>query len=405
MSPKFLRGMLYRDGKLALGVWHRALILILIFTALCGALAYGMTAMSESGEKPLTIAIVDKDDSIFSRMALKIVSEDDALSRIVSMVKTDEQSARSGIRENSFGAAILLPEGYLEDLSTGVPTDIKVIFAGGVTRGSDVLQCMSLIGERLIKTGQYAVFAGESAVVDNPETSRLYDDYIVGINDAILAEVMRSTSEYYTPETTSYSHSSLTLIQHTALVYIVFLIEICTLFFYRSTTADMSRGMYSRLVSLGGNAAGFIAPKVIYSFLFRLALGGVLFGGCGLIGKMELRAGGILPAVAAILFLAAEGALASVALYGNRYGIAILSGGYILSLLLCGGILPLSFLSERVAALGRMTPMGVGYSMTSTLFGADFDPLALLWGALWLAATAFLAARALESTKKEAFDI
>lgn len=405
MSPKFLRGMLYRDGKLALGAARRALILILVFAALCGALAYGMTAMSESGEKPITIAIVDNDDSLFSRMALKIVSEDSTLSRIVSTVKTDEKSARSGIGDNSFSAAIILPDGYLEDLSTGVPTDIKVIFAGGVTRGSDIVQCMSLIGERLIKTGQYAVFAGESAVVDNPETRRLYDDYIIGINDAILAEVMRSTSEYSEKETTSYSHSPLTLSQHTALVYAVFLIEICTLFFYRSTTADMSRGIYSRLVSLGGNPAGFIAPKVVYTFLFRLALGAAVFGGCGLIGKMELRAGGILPAALAILFLAAEGALASIALYGNSYGIAILSGGYVLSLLLLGGILPLSFLSDKVAALGRMTPMGVGYSMTSTLFGADFDPLALLWGALWLAAAAFGAVRALESSKKEALDI
>lgn len=405
MSRRFFSGMLYRDWKLALGALRRAMLLILIFILLCGALAYGMISMSESGEKPISIAIVDKDDSFFSRIALNVISDDETLSQIVSMVKTSEEDARSGIKNHSYSAAILLPKGYLEGISYGRPTKAKVIFASGVTRSSDIINTMSLIGERLIKAGQYGVFAGESAVLGAPGHSKYYEEYILGINDAILAEVISSADGYCTEETTSYSHSSLTLIQHTVLVYVVFLIEISTLFFYRSTTADMSRGIYSRLVSLGGNAAGFILPKVIYSFLFRLALGALLFCACAMIAGMELSANGILPAAAAILFLAAEGTLASVALYGNRYGIAILSGAYILFLLLTGGILPLSLLSGAVAKLGRLTPLGIAYSMTSTLFGAGFDGMALLLGVLWLAATGLLAVHALERTKKEAEEI
>lgn len=388
MGKIFNPAMWMRDRVLFCRALLYALILTVVFSLLCGALAGGVyLSLTQDTKAPLSLALVDEDGSLFSRLAISLISEHEDMSRLISVQTVTEQQAREGVEDRQFAGAVMLPSGYLDSILTGSSAHGTVVVADGVMRSGQWVRGFARLGERLIQAGQYGVFAGQRAVLAQEDYRDYYNDYLTSMNELLMQEALTGGKAYVSTRELPYGGTSLPLIPHTALLYLLFFLSLSTLFFYRSVTADMSSKRYARLQACGVTPLSFLLPKVTLSFVYRLLCGAALLLLIAqLMPDLSLRVtvGTLASAALALLFLAALGTLLSVTLAGNRYGIAVLSLLDTVALLLCGGVIPLSSLHDGLAYLGTLTPLGAAYGLCAPLFGAAPTLRAYLVALAWV---------------------
>ncbi len=402
MKFRTLSGMLYRDGKLFLASFWRALLLCVLFALLCGALLYTtLASVREDTETPIAVALVDEDGSFVSQIALTFIRNQKDVASVATVKITDYDEALIGIKNGDFSGAVILPENYLNAIMVGDFVHGKVLFSDGTLVDASLIRRVARTGERLIRMGQYGVFAGASAVSSNPETREIYDLYLLKINDALMYEASTANNRYITEEITAYSSSALPLAEHMVLLMLLSLASLSTLFFYRSATADLTPALTSRLRASGVGATAFLLPKILYSFLFRTLLCGSILLVLSHFFAFTLSPLTILLFLAALLLSSAFDTLLALCLAGNRFGIALLSFFFLLQMFFAGGILPLHYLILPLRAIGRYLPLGLTLSLASPLFGAKALPLSLVWLTLWLISLCFLATRRLKNICKE----
>ncbi len=383
MKQKGLSAMFYRDGRLFLASLWRTLLLGLCFALICGALAFAaFSSLTSEAKKPISLALVDEDNSMISRVALNYVRSQKNIAAIVSAELTNEEKALLGMENGDYLGAIILPRGYLNAIMDGDPVRGRVLIANSSMANADSLHRLVGVGENLIRMGQYGVFAGASVVWDQRELRPIYDTYILRINDALIYEATTATDRYIIDEELPYS-KTLPLLSHTLLTSLLTVLSLFTLLFYRSSTADLTPQKASRLWASGVSKAAFLIPKIALAFAFRLGFTALILVPLVPLLSLSPNAVDIAALVLALLMVCLLDTLLTVALAGNRFGVALFSLSLLLELFCIGGILPLSYLSDIIVSIGECLPLGLAYRCSATFFGSENAPLALLGLLLW----------------------
>ncbi|MBO4978821.1 MAG: ABC transporter permease, partial [Clostridia bacterium] len=303
---------------------------------------------------------------------------------LASIQKTNYENALAGVENGTFSGAVILPKDYLNAIMSGDFVRGKVLLSDGSFIDASLIRRVARTGEGLIRMGQYGVFAGASVVARNSETREIYDMYILQINDSLMYEASTANERYVTEETTAYSSSTLPLAEHTVLLMLLSLASLSTLFFYRSTTADLSPALTARLRASGVDAASFLVPKILYNLLFRLFLCGTLLLVISRFFTLTLTPLSVLSFLVALLLSSALDTFMAVCLAGNRFGIVLLSLFFLVQMFFAGGILPLHYLADPIAAIGRVLPLGLAFRLSASLLGASLAPISALLLMLWL---------------------
>lgn len=402
MKSNAYSAMLYRDGKLFLASLWRAVLLCVIFGLLLSALLYGiLSSVSRDTKAPIAVALVDEDGSLMSNLTLSFIRNQKDVSAVAEIVKTDRETALAGVESGDFKGAVILPKDYLNAITAGNFVHGKVLLSNGALVDASLIRRVARTSENLIRMGQYGVFAGASVVSRHPEARQVYDAYLLKINDTLLYEASTANDRYITEEITAYASSALPLTEHMALLMLLSLVTLSTLFFYRSQTEDMAPTHQARLRALGVGPMAFLLPKILYAFLFRILLCGALLPLLSRFLVLQLSPVSLLLLLAALLSGAILDTLLSVSLAGHRFGIALLSLFFLIQMFFTGGILPLHYLAEPLRAVGRVLPLGLTFSLSAPLLGAKLAPLSLLGSVLWLIPLSFAAARRLRKACTE----
>lgn len=396
MKTRTLQGMLYRDGRLFAASLWRALLLCALFAALCAALLLTvLAAIREENEAPVALALVDEDGSLASHIVLNYISNQKNMASLVTIQKTDADEALAGVEAGKFSGAVILPKDYLNAIMVGDFTRGKVLLSDGTLIDASLIRRAASIGEGLIQMGQYGVFAGATAVLGDTEARKIYDAYILKINDTLFYEAGTTADRYVTEQETAYVSSSLPLVEHTVLLMLLSLASLTTLFFYRAQSTDLSPALAARLRASGVGTATFVLPKILYALLFRLLLCGVALFALSKLFTLTLTPVALLLFAAALALSSAFDTLLSLCLAGNRFGILILSLFLLVQMFFAGGLIPLHYLAAPLRAIGRVLPLGLSLGLASPIFKAAASPLSLVWLALWVVPLCFLAHRRL----------
>ena len=392
MKTSALFAMLGRDAGLFVRSLWRALLLCALFATLLAAVLYGMLAsLKADTATPVSVALVDEDASLVSHFATNFIKNQKDVASLVSIQNTDYQAALNGVANGNFSGAVVLPEGYLNAIMVGDFVRGKVLLSDGTLVDASLIRRVARTGERLIRMGQYGVFAGASVVANDPEVRQFYDVYLLKINDSLMYEASTANDRYITEEQTSYASSVLPLIQHMGLVLLLALCSLSTLFFYRCQTQDQTPALTARLRAQGVSGASFAVSKICYSFLFRLLLSALILIPLSWTFKLNISATSLFGFVTALLLSASFDTLLALCLSGNRFGIALLSLVFAVQMFFAGGILPLHYLSPSLRAIGRILPLGISYALSAPIFGAQPARFEFLWFVLWLIPVWFLA--------------
>ena len=385
MKSRALIAMFSRDARLFLRSLWRALFLCAVFATLLAAVLYGMMSSINSDTKtPVSVALVDEDASLLSRFATNFIKGQKDVSVLVSVQNVDYETALTGIANGDFSGVVVLPEGYLNAIMVGDFVRGKVLLSDGTLINASLLRRVSRTGERLIRMGQYGVFAGASVVSSDPEVRAFYDMYLLRINDSLMYEASTANDRYIVAEETSYASSRLPLMEHMSLIFLLALCSVSTLFFYRAKTHDMSPTLTARLRAQGVDGCAFVIPKICYDFLFRLCLSALALIPLSKAFDLRFSPSSVACFIAALLLTSAFDTLLSLCFAGNRFGIAILSLFSVIQLFFAGGILPLHYLSPTLRTIGHALPLGISFALSAPIFGATTNWSGLLWLCLWL---------------------
>lgn len=390
-SPKGLKmlcSMLKRDLRLFLRCLLPALCLTLVFALVCAGAAFAALKGAEELYTPVKAAVVDEEDSVLSRMLIRVAAGTDYISGLMDISRCGMDEAMEGLRAGDYAAVIVLPEGFTGDISRGEYSRGRILLSPAAASHSQVVGSAAAFGELLLAAGQYGVFSGEELIREYGLGSDFHSAFLTQVNTQLLREAMGAESAYFDMEVTDYAGSSMSSASYYAVSWLTLVLFLCSIFFTRLYTADLTRSMLCRLRAAGVRDRAFVWGKLLWPALFRLLL---LVPAAALLSRflpVTPGAGALLSCLAAVLAVSVTGAALGM---GTGSGAAVNGIAAAAGLFLCGGIVPRQMLPDGVLLLGSLTPFGGVQALLAPLFGGGLAPwpaaaalIHTLAGLLWI---------------------
>lgn len=358
--------MLKRDFRL----FARCLVAALVFALFLGVVAYGaVAAVSKGGTGQMQIpeiAVVDKENSMLSRMLIGFVENSEFAAPLFQVTKAKEKEAMRRFAEGTCSAVIVLPEGFLEDISHGREAGGQIYLSEAVSSYANVVASAARFGEKMLAAGQYGVFCGERLLRDYGRTGEEHEQYLMAVNAKLLNEVLESNANYYELVLTDYDSTSLDIVSYYLTAWVAFVLMLGGLFFYKLYKTDLNASVYARLAAYGVKSRQFSAGKIAFPFAFQLCLSAVVLLLAA--GKLEitLTVGNILALLLALLLTSFLSYAFAVCMKNE---VVLTTAVAFVGLLLCGGVIPRPNLPAACKLVGDLSPLGVGRALVASCFG------------------------------------
>jgi len=391
-----LMNMLKRDMRL----FCRCLLVAVLFVLTLGAIGVGTAAAVGSGGsdafKPPEVAVVDKENSLLSRMVVGFVENSDFVAPLFRVNSMKEKEALRSFAEGSCSAVILLPEGFVEDISYGRESQGKILLSESLGSYSYVVESAARFGEKMLAAGQYGVFIGEELIRDYGKSSQEHEQFLLAVNSRLLKEALGANDNYFDVITAEYQNAALSPEQYYLTAWLAFVLSLVGLFFWKLYHTDLNRSMVTRLLSYGIKEWQFVAGKIMYPFLFQL---GMLI----LIGVLVAQKGNLILNIKTIVSVLLALVLAS----GLSFAFAVnIKNELMLSaslsfcgLLLCGGVIPRPLLPDLFCMIGDVSPVGVIRALLSPCLEGESGIMALACAVIYMVIIATLIRRGMKRYK------
>ena len=381
------KAMLKRDLRPAVRSLLTAVLLSALLAGICAGAFWVSVSASDSGESPVRVALFDGEDSFLSRLCIKMVRQLDFMEKLLDIESVTEEEARSGVADGSYAAAILLPEGFTDQILRGKASGGSILLSDAAGASAELVSSITAFGELLLAAGQYGVFAGQAILSETGRYEASADAFLAQSNTELLDTALTIHESGFHTETVPYTETGLSAASHYFLSFVVFFLLFCGVFMMRLYRSDLSAGLPARLFAAGITPFSFSLGKCLYPFLLRLLLLGALVP---VISALEPLQTAFTPDIPRIL-LAAAGLLL-LTLFTSSVCALMPSAGagtallFLLGLihLFIGGILlPRSSVPGTILHLSEMLPGGAFCGYFAPLFGGKPTFPALLAGALY----------------------
>ncbi|MGN1002310.1 MAG: ABC transporter permease [Oscillospiraceae bacterium] len=372
--------MLKRDFRLFLRCLLPALALTLVFSLVCAGAAFASLKGSQELYTPVRAAVVDQEDSLLSRMLVRAVAGTDYIADLMEVRRCGMEEAMEGLHDGTYAAVIVLPENFTSDISRGVQSRGQIILSAAAASNARVVESAARFGELLLAAGQYGVFSGETLIASHSLGSQFHSDFLTRVNAGLLSQALGAGDEWFQTELTDYAGSSLTGAGFYASAWLALGLLLCSLFFHKLYTADLTRPMLCRLRAAGVRDRAFVCGKLLWPGLFRVLLLAAALPILSRFLDIELTAGTLLLTLAAALAASVLGAALCMGTGSGGAWLAALAAG---GLFLCGGIVPRPLLPGWLLRLGALTPFGAVQALLAPVFGGELDAGAALAGLVY----------------------
>ncbi|MEO0651547.1 MAG: ABC transporter permease [Planctomycetota bacterium] len=336
------------------------------------------------------LVIVDRDDSVGSRMLLGAFSQASGAAPIDATVVDDELRARKALDRGQHSALLVVPEGFEQTLLRETPSTLELV----VNPSQRILPAMVEETLELLREAHFyahRVLGGSIARIVDTGASPPSDAEVASISTEVNRAVndlagwlapprldLELVVEEPAPETGGYADSlgfgGLALAS---------LLAMTILFAAVGQSEDLwverAQGTLARVLCtpLGGSA--WLAGKVLAVAVLLGGMGGLGLGvacvGFGLVFDGALLAVAWLAVSGAALF---AGLLLLQSLGRTQRAGNLLANGLSFPLLMLGGgFFPLEVMPDGLAAIGRWTPLGLAIERLKALLAGEPVGLAL----------------------------
>lgn len=367
--------LLKRDFRLFMRCLLPAAALTAIFTAVCVAATLVTVKGAQEVYTPVKAAVVDCENSLFSRLVVKAVARMDYVADLMDISLSDMDKAMEDLREGELAAVIILPENTVNGILSGTDTRGTIYLLPAAAAHADVVAGAAAFGELMLAAGQYGIFSGEQLIWEQGMEAQLHEDFLNKYNARLMSEALEANSKYFTVQVTDYVDTNMATVSYYALCWLTLLLLLTAMFFSRLYTEDFKRPTLCRLRSLGIADGEFLLGKVLYPFTFGLILTAAVLIGASEIAELNVKALPVLSAIAGVLLAAVVGGFTVMTC---ENGVSLLAALSVAGLILCGGVIPRQLLPDLVLLLGSVTPYGAVSGLLAPIFGGRLDAFSAL---------------------------
>ena len=388
--------MLRRDGILFRRGVLPALVLSLLLAAVIAAAGFSVLKSASEGAARAEVVLVDYEDSLYSRIAIHTVEAQSYIDTLLHVEAADtEEEALALLNDGKCAAVIILPEGFINDISVGREAKGRIILSEAAAASAETVGSIALFGERLLAAGQFGVFAGQELIWSRGLSAEFEKNFLIKSNTALMDAALSLFDEAILPEVTPYDGTSLSITAYYAVAWLVLFFMLCGLFFMNLYLTDNEPAMLTRLYALGVSPSSFFLWKWLWPLVFHVIFFAALLIGLGQFIPLHLTPLTILSALFGLAFMSLFVSSAAVITADRSAAFGIVTTLSAAGLFLAGGIMPRSMLSKTLTALGRFSPSGLAASFLAPLFGGSADWLCMGLAVLLAAALYFRTLRVL----------
>ena len=367
--------MLKRDLKLFFRSLLSSCGLLILLVSVCALVCVIITRSADEAYTPVKVAIVDNEDSVLSRILIHSIGQTEQISSILQTERMKEEAAVEALNRGECAAAVVLPEGFLDDILHLREAVGNIIISEKLAPQASVVISVARAGELLLCAGQYGIYCGEEILREHDASQEEFDRFHKTGNLSLIDEAAGANQKYFSEETVSYMSTTLNSDAYFALCWSVAVLFLCSLFFMPLFLSDCTHSLLSRLYPLGIGNAAFIRCKVILLWIFRAVI--LAFAAIFLISNGVMAWGGCTAVciLAGTLYITLIGVCLTLC-FGNpvtAYIVFAASG-----LFMCGGIMPRQLLPDIVAKIGDCTPFGAAKAILMPAFGGMPDMMELI---------------------------
>ncbi|MDQ2088119.1 ABC transporter permease [Herbivorax sp. ANBcel31] len=269
---KIFINVLLNDIKLVLSDWKMLIIIFAMPVLLIVYFSYAIYPIlnEETVVQPISIGVVDRDDTIESRILINQLSDIDLIAEIN---RVSEEDAVTLIDENKIAAAVIVPEGFISSVVSGENKSITIL--GNAKREQQAIIIRTLVtgASNIVSSGQavlysYSKFVNETGIARD----ELNQEFNALSEDIVMSSLDRSN---VVSEIRTYPQDNLTATEHyTASLLALFLlfsaVPVSKLLLVERTSGIASR---RETTNLGGSRV--LASKLIVSLfvsVFQMSL-------------------------------------------------------------------------------------------------------------------------------------
>jgi len=341
----------------------------------------------ESAVQPITIALVDEDDSIESRMLLNYLEGVEEYRRLIDFYQTDREQSQAMLSQGRANAEIVIPEGFMAGVMDGANPPFTVTLNADTPMRAAIIRMFTGVYADMLRIGQQGVYIALDAARDYGSAEQQQEMFRAA-NMRFLAAILNRASVQESRELNPTGQSSAAI--HYAAAAFVFLMLLGSSLFLDLWARAASRPVLLRLDAMG---AGLLKAGIFY-----LAGAAVPFGAACLLLVLGIGAANLIlsfglgMSVAVILalfmlILCGAAFLTAVSrLFGQGPGGCVFVFLYgLICLFLSGGVLPPAYLAPALAAAGRLTPHYWLSRLLARGISGNIDAVALAGSAIFVA--------------------
>ena len=228
--------------------WKSLLLILAVPAMFVLVLLFGVSGMlnGDGFIEPFSIAIVDKDQTIETRMMINQMVRSNELKKIVEFLSVTEERAMSLLEENQVAVVVIIPEKFGESVAYGDNTPLQVL-------GNEQKYLQAQLAKALLESATNLVSAAQTGIatvydyLDAPgilpeeQREQIWQESVYQFTDLALArkELLRTN--------TVSAYGALTITEYYTVSAILVFITGCGLLFLRIANNNLDRKTLQRL--------------------------------------------------------------------------------------------------------------------------------------------------------------
>ncbi|WRS28780.1 ABC transporter permease [Oscillospiraceae bacterium MB08-C2-2] len=339
--------------------WRRFALFIGLTALLC--IAAGLLGRffltQQRAVEPVSIVLVDLDDTTETRMGFQLLSGMESYSQLLVFEKQEQLKAQEMLRNGLITAVVTIPQGFTDSIKSGVNTPFRLEYSEKTPLKSQLVAAFAQSFAEMLKTSQAGVYTALEYGREQGDDT-LYPMLFQSINLEYL-RLVGYRDDLFIRQTLSVT-ASMDAMDYYILCALVFLLGLSPVLLLESVLVLQCPGVTGGLRRAG-----------IGNFRSSLALLAALWAACLCVGgSLSLllwafaQVGGLAFAptfpffagLAVILLAVAAATLLIARLLPSPGAGSLCTALFSLAaLLVSGGIIPTDYLSPRLQLLGRLT--------------------------------------------------
>jgi len=358
----------FAQQKFRIALLFFLIILLSFFAGAAGSFFLSSAVMTE----PISVAIVDLDNSFETRMILSAVTESAEYGSLLEFSHHSATSAVKALQDGEVAAVFTLPENFGRGITTGENIPFTVTYNQDMPLLSALVRVSAEAFADMLRLSQMGVYVTLNYAALRELTPEHYDMIFMGVNMRFLSLVL-GRGEIFVKDTLSVTGGL--LIWHSYFIAAYIALMICCAY----VMTDVLRLNYSRYFIISIKSRGissnivFIACICSYFLLFfliNLTLWLLSLSTASIFGLPPFALSlNLLLGVAAISAVLAAFAAMLTFVFGSALSAGIFTAVFaVLSLFLSGGIIPVEFFSKTLHLASNAVWSTWGVRLLSSAF-------------------------------------